>query len=263
MMASDSKSDVSRGYRFQAGLPAVLYDQGREHSCTAHDLSRTGVLLVGELPKPSASKVEFAIRTPAGDLEQRFTGRVARFERGEGAEETRIGLALLPLDPGRQQSLEIFLARVMEGMAPAPIEAIGPGATPAEIRKALESVPLAHRIALAARAGQRAREHLRHDPHPQVLESLVRNPRLLPAEARALADVPCLLSSTLEILASDRRWSKDDKLKILIATHPHVPIPLAERLAGALDGRALRKMLARPSINADLREEIVKRLAPK
>ncbi|MBZ5639500.1 MAG: PilZ domain-containing protein [Acidobacteriia bacterium] len=259
-MATERKTQVSRGYRFQAGLPAVLFEAGGEHPCTAIDLSRTGVLLVGELEAPAGPQVEFTIRSQAGDLEQRFAGRVIRVGTGVKGEGTRIAVEFLPLDPRGKDILESLLARVMEGLAPASIEALRPGAPPNEVRQALNSVPLAQRIALAARAGPREREFLRQDQHPQVLEALARNPNLLLAEARALATVVHVTPSTLEVLATDPRWSQDEEIRIFIATHPQVPIPLAESLAARLEPPALRRILSRPSLNALLRDKIVKRL---
>ena len=80
------------------------------------------------------------------------------------------------------------------------------------------------------------------------------------AEARALATVVHVTPSTLEVLATDPRWSQDEEIRIFIATHPQVPIPLAESRAARLEPPALRRILSRPSLNALLRDKIVKRL---
>jgi hypothetical protein len=260
-MSPDSSSTTPRGFRFQAGLPAALFDGDQEHACRAHNLSRTGVLLVGALPTPSGQEIEFAIRSPAGDLDQHFIGRVARIEEGGEGGERRLAVEFLALDLDQKEKLEMLLARVMEGMAPAPLEALRPGSPPHEIRKALESVPLAHRIGLAARAGPREREYLRQDIHPAVLESLTRNPNILLAEVRALLAVIHLMPSTLELIVADQRWSKDEEIRILVATHPHVSFPLAERITAGFQAPALKKMLARPTLNALLRDKIVRRIA--
>jgi len=260
-MPPESSSAIPRGYRFQAGLPATLVDGTGERPCTALDLSRSGVLLVGDLDRAAGSEVEFTICTLAGDLEQRFIGRVARVESGDASGGTRLAVEFLALDLEQKEALEVLLARVMEGLAPAPLEALRPGASPPEVRKALEAVPLAQRIALAARAGSREREFLRQDAHPQVIEALSRNPSLLPAEARVLAGLTHALPSTLELLASDPRWSKDEELRIALVTHPRVPVPLAERLLAGLAAPALRKALTRPSLHSAVRDRILKRLA--
>ena len=260
-MSADSRPGVSRGYRFQAGLPAVLEDRGGGLDCTAHDLSRSGVLLVGELPPLATEQVSVRVRSRTGDLEGRFGGRVVRVERDPDGDVTRLAIEFSALDAPQKELLERLLARVMEGLSPAALESVRPGAPPHEIRKALEAVPLPHRIALAARAGPKEREILRHDPSPQVLEALARNPNLAPAEARALISNAQLLPSTLESLASDPRWTGDAEFRILIATHPRVPFPLAERIVAALPLSMLRPALARPALNPVLRDRIVKRLA--
>ncbi len=260
-MPPDSRSTVLRGYRFQAGLPAVLREHEKDYDCTAVDLSRTGVLLVGEIPTPDRPEIEFAIRSRTGDLEQRFVGRVARVEAGGEGEGMRLAVEFLALDLEQKKVLESLLSRVMEGQAPAQLVSVRPGAPPNEVRKALELVPLPHRIALASRGNPRERELLRQDMHPQVIEALARNPNLLLAEARALASIPHALPPMLEILAADPRWSKDEELRILLATHPRIPFPLAELLSTDLKQPALRKMLSRASLNPALRERIVKRLA--
>jgi hypothetical protein len=242
-------------------LPAVLREHEKDYGCTAVDLSRTGVLLVGEIPTPDRPEIEFAILSHAGDLEQRFVGRVARIEAGGEGKGTRLAVEFLALDLAQKDVLELLLSRVLERQAPARLESVRPGAPPGEVRKALELVPLPLRIALASRGNPRERELLRQDTHSQVIEALARNSNLLLAEARALASIPHALPPTLEILAADPRWSKDEEMRILLATHPRIPLPLAERLSADLKKPALRKMLSRPALNPALRDRIVKRLA--
>jgi hypothetical protein len=157
--------------------------------------------------------------------------------------------------------LEDLLARCMEAQSPAPLETLLPGAPPHEVRRVLDTIPLPHRIALAAHAGPREREFLRQDQHPQVLESLARNPNLLMAEARVIAANPLLAPSTLDVLAADPRWARDEELRVAVATHPRVPMPLAERIVKDLPQPALRKILHRPSTNPAIREKVVRRLA--
>ena len=71
-MASDRK------VRFRAGIPAVVHYRGRDYTCTAHDLSRTGVMLLGGIPWPADEIVQFRLDTPNGDLYVELSGRVAR-----------------------------------------------------------------------------------------------------------------------------------------------------------------------------------------
>jgi hypothetical protein len=128
------------------------------------------------------------------------------------------------------------------------------------VHQTLLKLPVSHRISLAARAGPRQREFLRRDQHPQVLEALTHNPNLLLAEARALAASPNLTQATIDVLAADPRWAHDDELRIALAVHPSASIPFTERIVAQLQEPALRRLLARPSLNMALRDKIVKRL---
>ena len=74
-----------RKTRFRAGIPAVVHYRGRDYPCRAHDLSRTGVMLLGGIPWPSDETVAFKLKAPSGDLYLELSGRVARVsEDGEG-----------------------------------------------------------------------------------------------------------------------------------------------------------------------------------
>jgi hypothetical protein len=234
---------------------------GGEFPCEADDISRFGALLTGPIPPCTAGeRLDLTLRAPVGTLELSATVCVVRHAPLPEGSDASLAIEFVDLSDEQRSVLEALVARIMEGFAPAPLEGLRPGSPPSEVRKALEAVPLAHRIALAARAGLREREFLRQDTHPAVLEGLARNPNLLPAEAHALAASPHILPSTLEIFLADARWAKDDDLRGLIAIHPRVPLAFAERALAGLKPPALRKLLQAPSLNAAVREKILRRM---
>jgi hypothetical protein len=250
---------ASRGAsRFLASLPAILHYRGHDYSCAAHNLSRTGVLLIGEVP-PSEGQVEITIRSPAGDLELRTPGCVQRIQAGADSMENQIGIEFREMPQGQRSTLESLISRVVEGVIPAALESLSEDSTDPEIREALTKVPLPHRVALAGRAMPREREILLQDPSPQVLEALARNPNLLQHEARSLLRLHTLLPTTLEVLAQSR-WGADEEMKILIASHTRASFALAERLVASLSPEGVRKVLQRPGLNAGLRTKIVQKL---
>lgn len=255
---------VRKSSRFPAGLPAVLHLAQRDHPCEAHDLSRSGVLLVGELPWPSTLEVELTLRTAAADLELRLGGSVQRLGSNPETAATNIAVEFAPLDELRRGVLDALVARVVEGVAPAALSALEPGASEQEIRDALAKVSLAHRIALAARATHpREREILLHDTNPQVLESLARNPNLLPREVRALLRLHTLVPTTLDLLGRDPRWAGDDELKVTIAAHPRTPPATAERVLATLGPDGVRRALQRPGLSPALRAKLATRGAKR
>lgn len=250
-----------RGSRFVAGIPAECRSEGRVFTCSAHNLSRTGVLLEGALSPSSGAALDLTLKSPTGTFWVAVRGRVIRDEADPESGTFRLAVEFSELSPEQKESLEVLIARVIEGQAPGPLEALRPDASVPEIRKALEAVPLPHRIALASRANLREREILRVDLNPAVLESLARNPNLILAEARALAQSPHLIPSTLEILAHDTRWTRDEDLRNWIVAHPKVPLAVGESIIAAMNPPVLRKLLQRPGLPAVLREKIVKKLA--
>ncbi len=256
----DPSNRSSRGAsRFLAGLPAVIHLPTGDRLCSAHNLSRTGVLLSGEI-SASPGPIEVTVRTVTGDLQIRIHGQVHRVDRDEENGTTEVGVGFAPLDDETRERLESMVARVIEGQAPASLQALSANPTDQEIRDALASVSLAHRISLALRAMSREREILMRDPSPQVLDALARNPSLLSRDVRALLRSFTLLPSTLETFARDARWNSDEELRILIASHPRTPMAAADRVIDSLDRHGLERLVQRPGLNAALRLKVGHRL---
>jgi hypothetical protein len=258
-MSGHQEDAVRRGCRFPAGVEASFPDSGQVILCTAVNVSRSGALLVGSFPVPSADPLELTLKTPNGQLSLALRARIIRITRDSHAQD-QLALEFIDLDAARRDQLEIFLARLLEAPQPGPLESLRPGSPPQEIKKALEAIPLPQRIALAQRAELRQREYLRQDQHPAVLEAVVRNPNLTLPEARAIAGHLALPGSAVELLAADPRFRNDEELRIALATHPKVPLPIAERLTADLKPPQIRKLLAKPGVNPTLRDKLFKRL---
>jgi hypothetical protein len=260
-MGSGSSSDGSRRNRFLAGLPAVLVERGVEYHGLAHNLSREGALIRGAFPWPAEGAVEVRIQSAGGDLRVHLWGRVVRVGEAAGGEQTEVALEFLRLDDRTRDELDSLVARVVEGNVPASLAALPAGAPPAEIREALEIVPVPHRIALAARAALPEREFLQHDPNPDVLHALARNPTLFVREARALAINPAARPPTLDHLASSRRWRTDEETRHRLLANPRLPARTAEALLSAMDEAEARRLAARPGIPSTLRSTLARRLS--
>lgn len=250
-----------RGSRFPAGIAAECRLDGRDFTCSAHNLSRSGVLLEGPCVSSPGAVLDLTLKSPKRTLQVAVRGRVIRADAGAESGDSRLAVEFVDLSPEQRESLNVLIARVIEGQSPGPLESLRPDASASEIRKALESVPLPHRIALAARASPREREILRHDVNAAVLEALARNPNLILAEARALAQSPFVTASTLEMLAHDPRWLQDDELRIWVASHPKVSLAVGESMVAAMKPPVLRRLLQRPGLQGVLREAVVKKLA--
>lgn len=203
--------------------------------------------------------MDLALIFPTGSLTVRLSGRVIRVEPNPEGEGVRVALEFVEMDDSRRDALEVLLARFLETPATGTLDGLKPGATPQEIKKAVEAIPLPQRIALSSRAILKDREFLRLDTHPAVLEALVRNPGLTVEEARAIAASAYLMSGTLDSLANDLRFKGDEALRMAVATHPRVSLGTAEKVTADFKVPQLKKLLAKPGLSQILREKLFRR----
>lgn len=249
-----------RGYRFPLAVEAELHDPSGSFLCAAENLSRTGVLLVGSLPPPAQEQVDITLKDRSGSHKTRVTGKVVRAS-SDDVDGLRLAIEFVGLNDDQRDGLEILLARLLEsGPPPGPLDALKPGASPLEIKKALEAIPLPQRRDLATRASVRERDYLRLDSNPAVLDALVRNPNLALAEARAVATSGFLSAPSIDALASDPRFGSDEELILTLAVHPRIALTTGERLTASLKPPQLRRLLAKPGLNPALRDKLLKRL---
>src|SRR5580765_1282149 len=210
-MSGHQEDAVRRGFRFPAGVSGSFREAGQIVLCAAVNVSRSGALLVGSFPVPTAEPLELTLQTPNAQLSLTLPARIIRVGPGPDGDGHELAVEFIAIDDRRRDPLEIFLARLLEAPQPGPLESLRPGAPPQEVKKALEAIPLPQRIALAQRAELRQREYLRQDQHPAVLEAVVRNPNLTLPEARAIAGHLALPGSAVDLLAADPRFKNDEE----------------------------------------------------
>ncbi|MBD3868237.1 MAG: PilZ domain-containing protein [Acidobacteria bacterium] len=246
-----------RKTRFKAGIPAVVHYRGRDYSCTAHDLSRTGVMLLGGIPWPSDESVRFRLDAPTGDLHLELSGRVARVSEDKDRKGTALALEFDSITQNERLELEAILQRLIEGQAPGLLAGINPGSPEREIRNALEAIPVSERSSLALRSLRPPdREILIHDGHLLVLDALARNPHLLESELLALLKNINLLSRTVEQIAANGRWKNRPDVLFEIICHVRTPLPLAENLVPQLSRPKLLLLRQKPNLHANIRNKL-------
>lgn len=250
-----------RHVRFAVEASAVVHASEGDFPCTVEDLSRSGVRLSGALPPTLDRILDLTLQGVRSEPELRVRARAARRiddPAGGGA-----AFEFLDVAPDQQRGIgrlvETGVIRVAHPSSG--LETLRPTATVREIRAALEAIPLPLRIALATRAGRREREALRHDTHAAVLDALARNPHLTPPEARVLAASPHLVAGTLEALAADARFARDEEVRLAVAGHPRSPVVLVEHLMAAFDAEHARRLARRPGLPPQIRERLARRVA--
>src|SRR5580765_4185995 len=113
-MSGHPDGPARHGYRFRTGVHAELELGGRTIACEAQNLSRSGVLLVGDLEKPAQDTVELSLVLPTGSLTVRLSGRVIRVEPDPEGEGTRMALEFVGMDDSRRDAVETLVARLLE-----------------------------------------------------------------------------------------------------------------------------------------------------
>jgi hypothetical protein len=256
-------SEKRGGKRFLAGLRAAVVLGTTRIPCEAVDLHRTGVMVEGTFSVDGHHEAGISLRSTSEDLEFEASGRVAYVSLDEQTGRTRLGVQFESLGTAQTENLERLVARVIEGMNPAPLAHLSRDASVAEIRDALSKIPSAHKIMLAQRAQLHERGFLRHDDDNQVIEALCRNPQLTLPEVTQLLQISTLLPTTLELLSRDSRWSSNEEIKITIATHPRVMFAVADRLVRTLSLVAIRKVIRRPGLNPAVKSRLVQSIPRK
>jgi PilZ domain len=262
-MSAPPANYQKRAPRFPASLAATVRLGNDDHAGCAENLSRSGVLLVGRFPPIDDPDVSITLRSPTGDLRLELTGRVAFRKDEPDGQDSRIGVVFENLSPEQAASVEGLLARVVQGTALGALDALTTASSPAAIRTALHKVSVPHRMGLAMRAGPREREWLRHDPDPLVLEALARNANAVPHEIKLLLRRSDLLPSTLDLIAEDVRWSKDEEIQRTICTHPRVPFQTADRVVQRMSDLAIGRLLRQSGLEPGVRKKLMHKLSLK
>jgi hypothetical protein len=257
MMMKPEPGHRPRATRFTAGLPATIRLFGRDVPCRAVNLSRSGVLLVGELPPLTSPEISLTLLSPGGDLRLTLAGRITRTRHDREREETSAAVKFLGVPEEDRDTLEGLISRVIEGGTPAWLEALPANASPEAIRSALEAVPLAHRIALAGRGQPSEREILIRDTHMQVIDALARNPSLLPHEVMKILRKRNLLPHTLQVIGQDQRWSSNADVRTLVVTHRSTPPGVAETIISRMDRAALERVIRASDLQPALRAKVL------
>jgi hypothetical protein len=104
-------------------------------------------------------------------------------------------------------------------------------------------------------------QHLLRDPHPDVIEVLLANPRLTEADVLVIASRRPQLARALEAVSLNERWGCRYRVKRALVMNPHTPVALAARLAVTLRRADLKAVAADGHLAPPLREHARELLA--
>jgi hypothetical protein len=220
-----------------AGSRLDLVFEGADEVATyLENLERRGLLLV-RLPEPLQPGHSITVRLRGGDVDVSLPALVHQVFRSGTAEH---GVALKP--QGKVPELT---------RSPTPAASADPSAgdepptagasnvqrtemSGAAIALEIRRMNVSQKMRLATRAGRLERQILLRDNSPQVLMSLLANPRIDETEVRDLVRSPHAASGVLQQIAKDRRWSSNYEVRLSLVRNPKTPTPLAQRILPTL-----------------------------
>ena len=195
------------------------------------------MVAVDQSPKPLET---YRVELTAGEVNFAFEARMVQLFPGGGA--LQAAFALETWSDARQEALQAALAPKDEsesrGASPTfRIQQMDPGA----------------RARLAAKADRTERRILRRDHTPQVLMSLLSNPRVGADDVLAIIKSPSSNASILQRIIDDRRWMSNTEIKTALVRQPKTPSPQAIKMLESLRTEDLRQMAKMGNLRENVR----------
>lgn len=180
------------------------------------------------------------------------------------AEFTPVRLTLR-LDGGGETTVEAFVVRRLEtGLAVAlegEPEAIAAAlrAKPVEREQQstwdrVRSLTRNEKLMLAPKADRNERLMLAQDSDPQVLYSLLRNPRITNEEVARIARSTQLPAQAADLILKTAQWSASLDVRLALVNNARTPTPLALKILPTLPEREIRQIAKSTAVSQPLKQ---------
>ena len=202
--------------------------------------------------------------------------------RGPGGTESAIratvvaplpdGVALW-FDGNADELVERLLASTADDAQPAPEEndagesklaADAPGVERGQpLSQRLRELPRVQKIILATKADRTERAMLLQDNDPQVLSSLLKNPRITLEEVVRVAKSGFLSYQTAEVIVKTGQFMANLEVRVALIHNPKTPPQFALRILPSLPESEVRLIAKGAATNMALKQAALKRLQAK
>jgi hypothetical protein len=162
----------------------------------------------------------------------------------------QVGVVCQLSDWESSKDLELQRKLAAASCAEAGPEGEAQGASPVFRIKSLDP---AEKVRLAMKANRGERQILIRDTSPQVLLSLLSNPRIEAGDVLQIVKSTYANAGILQRVASDRRWASNHEIQTAIVRNPKTPPPIAIKLLEQVPTRELRDMAKVGSLRETVR----------
>lgn len=118
----------------------------------------------------------------------------------------------------------------------------------------IRSLTRNERMLLAPKADRAERAFLVQDSDPQVLYSLLRNPRITIEEVSRIARSPQVTAMTAELILKTAQWSTSLEVRIGLVNNPRTPTQIALKILPTLPEREIRQIAKATAVSQPLRQ---------
>ena len=171
-----------------------------------------------------------------------------------GAEVNIRATVVAPLPDGIALSIEAEAGDLLERLLAGAAEK---GQTLAD---RLRSLPRVQKIILATKADRSERAFLVQDNDPQVLSSLLKNPRITIDEVVRVAKSSFLNYQTVEVIVGTAQFMASVDIRVALVQNPKTPPPFALRILPTLPESELRTIARGAATSMALKQAALKRL---
>ena len=207
------------------------------------NLSASGLPLPTDEPFPRGTVLLVELRGPSGSVMAVKTTVVAPLAFG----------VALGVEGKPDEIFQNLLAQPAE-------EAEAGSAKDRNLWDRLRGLSRMEKLLLAAKADRSERAILLQDSDPQVLFSLLRNPRLTIDEVIRLAKTPYLTYQTAELIMKSPAWYANQDVRIALIHNAKMPLPFALRILPTLPESELRNISRGAATSMPLKQAALRKL---
>ena len=261
-----SRHGLLRFPHFASGLAAGFYGRpGRTTLGSGESVVRTvrtgPLAFTVEFESEEELAAEARTNLSAGGLRLPTMERLAIFSRlalvlrlAGGGEATASATVVAPLPDGVALAVDGDTAALVEALRTRPqapgdagleeaveeAEDEGQGAPRGNVWDRLRSISRMEKLLLAPKADRVERAILAQDSDPQVLYSLLKNPRLTADEVIRIAKSPFLTFQTAEAIMKSTQWLSNLEVRVALVHNAKTPPAFAMRLLHTLPESEVR-----------------------
>jgi len=210
------------------------------------------------------------LRLPTREKVALFTKLSLLLRLAGGGEATATATVVAPLPDGVALSLAGDTAALVEALRAAPeapgeeVAGDGPGPEEAAATQSvwdrLRSLTRVEKLLLAAKADRVERAVLAQDSDPQVLYTLLKNPRLTADEVIRIAKSPFLTFQTAESIVKSTQWFSNLEVRVALVHNAKTPPAFALRILQTLPESEVRTISRGAATSMALKVAALKKL---